>query len=205
MNTINVIILLYDNVEILDFTGPLEVFYRARLATDDAERPGNLFTAITVAQSYSPVKTFGGLSIIPDKKIDEIDKSDILLIPGGPGARKMIMKSPEVLFVKENIQSFTYIATVCTGAWICGLAGVSNGHKITTHHNRYYSFEKLFPNTMLIRNQKYIDDGKIISSGGISSGIDLGLYLVYKFFGKEVLQRTADLLEYNFQLRNEDN
>ena len=200
MDKISVGVLLFDDVELLDFTGPLEVFYRARLATDDAESPNNLFNTFTIAKSHSPIKIFGGLSVIPDKKFDEIGNMDLLLIPGGPGARRMTTTSPEVLFVKEKEKTLAYIATVCTGAWIYALTGRSNNHKMTTHHNRYDAFEKLFPGTTLIRDQKYVDDGKIISGGGVSSGIDLGLYLVYKFFGKEVLLRTAYSIEYVFQL-----
>lgn len=189
-------ILIFDEVELLDFAGPLEVFYAARPSPLETEV--QLFNAFTIARSKDPVKVKGGLRILPDKTFDEVESVDILVIPGGRGARKMKGSEPEIQFVRSLEPKTEHIATVCTGTWIYALSGSRKGEKVVTHHLRREEFKKRFPEIEIVEGYRYFENDTIVSAGGVSCGIDLALYLVYKFFGEEAADYTASVLEYPF-------
>lgn len=193
MQSITVGVFIYDNVELLDFAGPLEVFYLTR------DESGNgLVDARTFALKKKPVRVLGGLQVLPDYCCEDILDFDYILIPGGLGAREMVKDSPEILFLKELLENVkNQLITVCTGSIIAALTGLYSNSKMTTHHNRYSIFEERFPEIDLVKHVKYFDDKKILSSGGISSGIDMTLYFVRKIFSNEVAERTIDTLEYH--------
>ena len=190
-------ILLFDQVELLDFAGPLEVFYRAKKSLENYDKDVLLFEATTISVEKKEIRVFGGLKVIPAHVTTSTTGIDFLIIPGELGARAMTTNSPEVVFVRKAIRTMPYIATVCTGIWVLALTGEIAGKHVTTHHSRYDSFQKAFPDISLVKNQKEVEDEQVISAGGVSSGIDLGLYIVGKFQGEEALKTTEDVLEYN--------
>ncbi len=189
-------ILIFDGVELLDFAGPLEVFYVAR--PSPLQKETKLFNAFTIAKERKPIKVKGGLRVIPDKTFEEVESLDILIIPGGEGARKMDKDAPEVNFVRSIEDRVEQLATVCTGTWIYANTGNRKGEKLLTHHLRKEEFKNKFPEIELVEGYRYFENDTIVSAGGVSCGIDLGLYLVYKFFGEEAVDYTASILEYPF-------
>ncbi len=189
-------ILIFDDVELLDFAGPLEVFYAARLSEKQKEQP--LFNPFTIAKSKEPIKVKGGLKVIPDKTFQEIENLDLLIIPGGKGAREMKGDEPEVKFIRKMETKVEQVATVCTGSYLYCLAGDRKGLELLTHHSRIDEFKTKFPKVKWIEGYRYYEDDVVVTAAGISCGIDLALYLVYKFFGEEAADYTAQYLEYHF-------
>lgn len=191
MKTRNVAILIFDNVEVLDFTGPYEVFNDVNRVTGE-----NYFHVFTVSENGNQISARNGLNINPGFSIKNYPVPDILIIPGGQG-RKIVMNDIIVTgWIKELYEKFELLLSVCTGAFIIGKTGLLKGLKATTHHESYTEFEETFGDTELVKNVKYVDNGKIITSGGIASGIDMSLYVVGKLLGKEAAQKVKTYLEY---------
>ncbi len=137
-----------------------------------------------------------GLKVTPGYSFNDCPSPDILVIPGGNG-RKIEMNNPVLLnWIKEKFISLEFLLSVCTGAFIVGKTGLLDGMDATTHHYSYDEFEKTFPKIKLIKNVKYIDNGKIITSAGVSSGINMSLYVVGTLFSEELKQKTASHIEF---------
>lgn len=191
MKTRNVAILLFDNVEVLDFTGPYEVFNAVNRVTGE-----KCFFVFTLSESGDQITARNGLKIVPDFSIKNCPAPDILIIPGGPG-RKVVMNNVTITgWIKELYEKLELLLSVCTGAFIIGRTGLLKGWNATTHHNSFAEFEDTFKDVKLVKNVKYVDNGKIITSGGIASGIDMSLYVVERLFGKDTADNTKILLEY---------
>lgn len=187
----NTAILFFNDVEVLDFAGPFEVF-----STANTEYGSIIFNVYTIAQKKELILARNGLKVTPDYSFDDCPAPDILVIPGGNG-RKIEMNNPVLLnWIKEKFTNLEYLLSVCTGAFIVGKTGLLDGMEATTHHYSYDEFEKTFPQIKLMKNTKYIDNGKIITAAGVSSGINMSLYLVGKLFSKELKQKTADHIEF---------
>jgi len=188
----NVAILIFNNVELLDFAGPQEIFHSANRVSGN-----ELFQVYTVCENKEMVIARQGLKVIPDYSIKDCLEPDILIIPGGEG-RKLQMKNPVILdWIKTIFDDLQYLFSICTGAFILGNTGLLKGLKATTHHASFDEFEKAFPGTELIRNVKYVDNGKIITSAGIASGMKASLYLLDKISGSSLGQLTAGYTEYD--------
>lgn len=191
MNVKNTTILLYKDVEVLDFAGPFEVFNTANSAYGE-----KLFNVYTVAEHKDILEARNGLKVLPDYSIAMCPQPDILVIPGGDG-RKVQMNNEVILnWLKDNYKKAELILSVCTGAFILGKAGLLDGLSAATHHLSHSEFEKTFPNVNLIKERKYVDNGNIITSGGISAGIDMALYVVGKLAGEDTLNKTAHYMEF---------
>lgn len=191
MKTRNVAILIFNNVEVLDFTGPYEVFNDVNRVTGE-----NYFQVFTISENGDQITARNGLKIIPDFSIENCPAPDILIIPGGQG-RKIVMNDIIVTgWITEQYKKLELLLSVCTGAFIIGKTGLLKGLKATTHHESYTEFEETFRDTELVKNVKYIDNGKIITSGGIASGIDMSLYVIGKLLGKDIAQLVKTHLEY---------
>jgi transcriptional regulator GlxA family with amidase domain len=189
----NTAIYLYDEAEILDFTGPYEVF-----TASNRESGSKLFKVYTVTQTGSTVTASGGLRIVPEYSIFECPKPDIILIPGGAGRRFEMNNTVVLEWIKEQFPSIELLLSVCTGAFITANTGLLNGLKATTHHRSYDEFEKTFPDIELVRNVKYIDNGRTILSGGISSGINMTLYAISRLYGKDLANRVSGRMEFDY-------
>ncbi len=188
----NLGIIIFDNVEDLDFTGPLEVF-----GTTSHLKPNSLYP-FTIQRDGREVKTVNGLRVRPDYSFQECPRLDILLVPGGMGTRTE-MKDPETLeFVKRNAVTCELVLSVCTGALVLAAAGILNGKRATTHWAVLDQL-KAFPQ-VTVDQSRYVRDGKVVTSAGVSAGIDMALYITKELYGASVCEDVARDIEY--PLRN---
>lgn len=188
-------ILLFDEVEVLDFAGPFEVFSLAR----DFNQ-GALFQVHTITENGQMIRARNGLKVLPDYNFSNCPQLDILLVPGGYGAEEIEIYNESLLsWITEEAQQVEILASVCTGALLLAQAGFLKGKKATTH---WMDLEKLanFPEVDVQKETKYVEDGKVITSGGISAGIDMSFYLVAKLYGVETALATAKRMEYDISL-----
>jgi transcriptional regulator GlxA family with amidase domain len=192
LKTCNVGILIFDNVEVLDFSGPFEVFNVANEINTE-----RLFKVFNIAETEDIIMAKFDYKVKPDYSINDHPEIDILVIPGGEG-RKIQMNNPVITgWVKKEFDSIELLLTVCTGVFIAGKSGVLNVKQATTHHASFNEFEKTFPHIELVKNVKYVDSGKIITAGGISAGINASLYIIDKLIGNDHGKKTAEHMEYD--------
>lgn len=189
----NVGILIFDDVEVMDFCGPFEVFSVANRVNDTS--PFNVFT---IAEKQDVIHTRNNLSINPKYTIENCPKLDILIIPGGQGSRKEMNNKTILKWINTNYPSLELLLTVCTGALIVGRSNLLDGMNVTTHHLSLDLLKEIAPNANILAQKRYIDNGKIILSGGISAGIDMSLYVVKKLLGEETKARTVEVMEYGW-------
>jgi len=192
--TRNVAILIFDDVELLDFTGPFEVFYVT--GRQDNSKPFNVYT---VAEKSDPITTQNQLSVNPQYTIHNCPQPDILLVPGGQGTRRKMHNPVLIDWIKECSQKAELVLSVCTGALLLAKAGLLEGLTATTHHTAIELLKEITPNTTIVSNKRFVDNGKIILSAGIATGIDMSLYVVAKLLGKEQALQTAQYIEYNWK------
>ncbi|AFZ08844.1 ThiJ/PfpI domain-containing protein [Oscillatoria nigro-viridis PCC 7112] len=192
MATRNVAILMFDDVEVLDFAGPFEVFS----VTSELSKGDRPFAVSTVAEHPGAVSARNGLSVNPDCTISDCPPPDILIVPGGQGTRKLINNSEVINWIKDCAPTAKLVLSVCTGSLLLAKAGLLEGLAATTHHRALDLLKKLAPNTTIIENQRFVDNGKIITSGGIAAGIDMSLHVVGKLLGTAQAEQTAEHMEY---------
>ena len=188
----NVAIFIFEQVEPLDFAGPYEVFI-------SGSNRGQDFNVFTVAENNSPIQTLGGLSINPAYIIDDCPNPDILVIPGGWGSRKEMNNEKITNWIREVCNDVEVILSVCTGALILAKAQLLDGLKVTTNRSAIDELRQIVPaSTEIIEGARYVDNGKIVLSAGISAGMDAALYVVEKLLGEDRAVRTAELMEYDW-------
>lgn len=192
---INVGILLFDEVEVLDFAGPFEVFSIA--INEKEQKVFNVFTIAEKRQIYAR----NGLEVNAKYLLDNIPNLDILVIPGGYGGEMIELYNIKLLkWIKEQYRTTKIIFSVCTGAFILAEAGLLDRLNVTTHWMDIDRLAKDYPSIRIVKNVRYVDENKIITSAGISSGIHASLYLVAKMFGRDVALKTAKRMEFDFTL-----
>lgn len=191
-------ILTFDNVEILDFCGPFEVFSVTRL--DQARRREELspFSVFLVAETKKPILTTGGMMVLPDYAIDDCPVLDILVVPGGWGTRTEMNNDRLVEWIALRSLQVETLASVCTGALLLGKAGLLDGKHATTHWSSLDWMQELFPKVTMRKDLHFVEDGNLITSAGISAGIDMALKVVSRDFGETVARATAKHMEYPF-------
>jgi transcriptional regulator GlxA family with amidase domain len=187
----NTAILLFDDVEVLDFAGPFEVFS----VTDELSDYQRL-NVYTVAREIRPITTRNGLSINPGYTIENAPEPKILIVPGGEGTRAVMGQGEMFSWIVQCAQNSEKVLSICSGALLLAKAGLLKGLKATTHHQVFDTLESMAPETKIIKGQRFVDNGKIITSAGISAGIDMSLYVIEQLFGSEVADATADYMEY---------
>ena len=188
-------ILLFNEVEVLDFAGPFEVFSIA--AKDNKKK----FEVITVGQTGEIISTRNGLKILPTTKFSDNIAFDFLIIPGGYGAEEIEIKNQVVIdWIKEQQLKVKMLASVCTGALLLAEAGILDGKKATTHWMDLDRLENEYPKVEVIRNVKFVDEGDVLTSAGISAGINMSFYIVKKILGADVAISTARRMEYDIDL-----
>ncbi len=192
----NLAILIFDDVEVLDFAGPFEVF--AVTSELNNYEPFNVFL---VAESQRTYKAVNGLQVVPDYEISNCPNPDILVVPGGVGTRTQMNNQKLITWIQKVSEQAELVMSICTGARLLAKAGLLDGLEITTHHEAYDELRQLVPTAIVNERKRYIDRGKILTTGGISAGIDGSLYVVNKLLGREIAQKTAIYLEYDWQLQ----
>ncbi len=198
----SIAILLFDEVEVLDFAGPFEVF-----SVTGRRRLGEPYEVFTVAEK--PLVTArNSLVITPTYTFETCPHADFLLVPGGGGYRddgtafgsRREMNNPVLLkWVRERSEDAAHLLSVCTGALILAKAQLLENLSATTHYLALDSLRKISPTIRVTADKRYIDNGKVVLSAGVSAGIDMSLYMVSKMQGMEVALETAHYMEYDWK------
>jgi len=184
-------ILVFDDVEVMDFCGPFEVFSVAGRFTGPPA-----FNVLTVAENAGPVVTRGGLSVNPRSRLADCPRPDLLLVPGGQGTRRE-MHNPTLLdWIRARSQEAELVLSVCTGALLLAKAGLLDGLEATTHHGAIDLLRQVAPKTTVHSDLRFVDNGRVICSAGIAAGIDMSLHVVGRLLGREVADKTARQMEY---------
>jgi transcriptional regulator GlxA family with amidase domain len=191
-------ILIFPDVEILDFCGPFEVFASATLPSEtDGDPEARLFEVFTVAEQPQVVACRGGLLVQPNHTLEDHPPLDLVVIPGGYGTRRE-QENPVVLdWIARQRRSGALTTSVCTGAFLLGAAGLLDGGRATTHWTTIDGLGTRHPTTEVLADARVVDEGEIITSAGVSAGIDMALHVVRRLYGDEVARRTARDMEYD--------
>ncbi len=192
--TRNVAILVFEDVEVLDFCGPFEVF---AVAGGFTEPPA--FHVVTVAEKPGPVVTRGGLSVNPHHRLADCPRPDLLLVPGGQGTRREMHNATLTDWIKKHSQGAELILSVCTGALLLARAELLDGLEATTHHGALDLLRQVAPQTRVHADRRFVDNGRVLCSAGIAAGIDMSLHAVARLLGREVADKTARHMEYPWQ------
>ena len=191
----NLAILIFDEVEVLDFCGPFEVF-----SVTGRRDNSNPFNVYTVAEKGQPILARNHLSVNPSFTIQDCPQPDILVVPGGLGTRREMHNAILIDWIRSSSQKAELILSVCTGALLLAKAGLLEGLAATTHHGAIELLKEVAPHTTIQANKRIIDNGRIIVSAGISAGIDMSLHVVAKLLGKEQALDTAQYMEYDWNV-----
>ncbi len=198
MSKMRVGIVVFDDVEVLDYCGPFEVLSVTRLRDESRHGTQSPFDVLLVGKSLEPIRTTGGMRVLPDTTFQACPGLDIVMVPGGWGARAQ-MKDPEVLnWLKVQASQAQIVASVCTGALVLGQAGLLDGHDVTTHWLSLDVLRDSFPDARVAYDRHFVRDGPLFTSAGISAGIDMTLKLVEHLFGEEVARSAAKYMEYPY-------
>jgi transcriptional regulator GlxA family with amidase domain len=194
--TRRVTILLFDDVEVLDFAGPFEVF---SVAGRRAGRGDPVFVVSTVAASSRPIVARNGLTVVPHFTIADCPPAEILVVPGGYGSRALLADGELLGWVRRRDAEAELTLSVCTGALVLGAAGLLDGLEATTHHGALDELRRWAPAATNRPEARIVDNGRIILSGGISAGIDMSLHIVARLLGMEQAVETARYMEYDWR------
>jgi transcriptional regulator GlxA family with amidase domain len=190
--TLNVGIFVYDEVEVLDFAGPFQVFTTAQRVA----RPGVPFATFTVA-AQNEVRARGGLPILATYTFGREPHIDVLIVPGGVVTDELANRAVTE-WIAARAAAAELTASVCTGAFLLAQAGVLDGKRATTHWEDIDDFRKSFPGIPIDGEARWVDEGRIVTSAGISAGIDMSLYLVQRLAGEALALRTARQMDYRW-------
>lgn len=202
MNRLRVGILIFNQVEVLDFCGPFEVFATCRLDEERRRDEPSPFEPILIAETTEMITTVGGMKVQPQYSLADCPPLEVLIVPGGSGARKEINNEKLLSWIAKNAKQIKTIAGVCTGAMIIGRAGLLEDKRATTHWKSLDWMTFSFPDVQVVRDQHVVEDGNVLTSAGISAGIDLALRIVSRYFGEEVATNTAQHMEYPYTTDN---
>jgi transcriptional regulator GlxA family with amidase domain len=196
----NVGILLFNEVEVLDFAGPFEVFSLA----ETLETHTKCFRVFTVAEQAAPISARNGLCVCPAYTFENVPAMDILIVPGGYGAEVIEIENKVMLKWLQAIEGrVKTLASVCTGAFLLAEAGILKAHTVTTHWMDLEALQSRYPKLKVVGDVKYVDQGKLLTSAGISAGIELSLYIVAQYAGVAVAEKTARRMAYETTLKED--
>tara|TARA_B100001559_G_scaffold320099_1_gene331272 strand:+ start:289 stop:906 length:618 start_codon:yes stop_codon:yes gene_type:complete len=204
MKKINVGIFVFDEVEVLDFAGPFEVFSRTRLLKGAESRRSNdsaPFNPFTVSIDTKPLTATGGLKIIADYTFNNFPKIDILIVPGGYGTRTLLNNEILLKWIKAVSDKANITASVCTGSLLLAKAGLLEGKRATTHWGAIEALKSISKDIHVISDRRVVND-EIITSAGVSSGIDMAFMIVETLYGEEVSSDTAKYIEFHRSKEN---
>ena len=156
------------------------------------------FEVVLVAETTEPVRTAGGMTVLPHTCLEDCPPLDVLVVPGGWGTRALLENRPIIDWIAARAADARVVASVCTGALLLGRAGLLEGRRATTHWWALDRMEELFPSTTVERDARFVEDGPVLTSAGISAGIDMSLVLVARLVGEDVARATAKYMEYPY-------
>ena len=195
-------ILLFPEVEVLDFCGPFEVFSVTRINESKRREEPSPFRVLLIADTTEPISAAGGMRVLPDCSTTACPSLDILLVPGGWGTRQQMTNARLIDWIRQRAKKVETVSSVCTGALLLGSAGLLDGHRATTHFGALSLLRERFPKVNVVDNEHVVDEGNILTSAGISAGIDLALRLVKRYCGEETARGTARHMEYPYPESN---
>ncbi|MEO5957739.1 MAG: DJ-1/PfpI family protein [Opitutaceae bacterium] len=187
----NVAILIFDEVEVLDFAGPFEVFGVA-----DALHGNDRFNVFTFAESPGTVRARNGLKVVPTFTLENCPAPHVLVVPGGFGTRALLQKPALLEWLRTKSRTTEITMSVCTGSLLLAKAGLLHGLRATTHHGSFELLRSLAPQTEVLEDARFVDNGHILTAAGISAGIDCSLHVVERLLGAEAATATARHMEY---------
>ena len=200
-HTLTAGILLFHEVEVLDFAGPFEVLSLA----EDANTHQKLVSVKTVAQKRESISARNGLNVLPDYDFSNAPDFDILIVPGGYGAEEIEIHNQALLdWIKSRSTATSILASVCTGAFLLAKAGLLDGKRATTHWMDLDRLAREYPRIAVQRDVKFVDEGNILTSGGISAGINMCFHLLTRLFGAEIARQTARRMEFELEIGEDD-
>ena len=194
---------MFPEVEVLDFCGPFEVFSVTRRDESKRREEPSPFQVVLVAENLESITATGGLRVLPDFDLVGCPRIDVLVVPGGWGTRRLVHHDKIVAWIRERAGEVELAASVCTGSFLYGQAGLLDGRRATTHWRSLDRMAQTFPAVHLVRDQHVVEDGPFVTSAGISAGIDLALRVVARFHGESVARATARYMEYRYDEDNE--
>lgn len=184
-------LLVFEDAEELDFAGPWEVF------TASAMMRGQGDEAFLVAERAEPVRCAKGMRVLPDRTLDDHPKLDVLLVPGGRGARLTQPHNPAVTgWIAKTAAQADWVASVCTGAFLLHAAGPAKGRRVATHWSEEDTLEAQGDVTV-VRDARYVVDGNLVTSQGVSAGIDMALWLIGRIHGRDHARAVRRYIQYD--------
>jgi transcriptional regulator GlxA family with amidase domain len=187
---IPVAFLLDEGATVIDFAGPWEVFQDV----EEAGVPG--FELFVVAPSEEAIRASAGLQVLPAYTLETSPRPRVVVIPA-QGQREPEDRARKVAWLRDRMSDADVVISVCTGAFLLAETGALDGLSATTHHDFFDSFESRFPAVALQRGRRFVDNGSLITAGGLTSGIDAALRVVERYYGRQVAAATADYLEHD--------
>jgi YHS domain-containing protein/putative intracellular protease/amidase len=188
--SIPVAFVISEGAVIIDFCGPWEVFESVNVP----DREGSPFRLYTVGPTSKPIRASGGMKIIPNYTLEDAPAPKVIVIPAQSGSTDEMLD-----WIRKSTKTTDVTMSVCTGAFVLARTGLLSGKAATTFHSAFKTFARQFPDIHLKRGARFVDEGNLATSGGLSSGIDLALHVVERYFGREIATKTAYELEYQGQ------
>jgi transcriptional regulator GlxA family with amidase domain len=183
-------LLIFDDAEELDFTGPWEVFTASSMVRDHAD------AAVLIAEREGPVRCAKGMRVLPDHSLSDHPPLDVLLVPGGQGTRREVANPVLTGWIRATSATAAWTTSVCTGALLLHEAGPARGRRVATHH----AFEDTLQargDITVVRDARYVVDGSLVTSQGVSAGIDMALWLVGRLHGREHARAVRRFIQYD--------
>lgn len=188
----NVGILLFENAELLDFAGPYEAFSSASI---DQER---VFNTFTVGQTKGTITSNNGLKCEIDYDFSDHPHIDVLVVPGGRGTRVEIENPVVIDWITQVAGEAELTTSVCTGSFLLAQAGLLHGRQATTHWGSVERKRETFPQIEVLEAVRFVDAGEVVTSAGVSAGIDMSLHVIERLAGREAAANSARLMEYDY-------
>ena len=185
--SIPVAFLISEGAVVIDFCGPWEVF-------QDVMLPGQMdmaFKLFTVSEKTNPIQVSGGMKITPDYRLENAPTAKVVVIPAQSDPSEAVLA-----WVRKSAKTADVVMSVCTGAYLLARTGLLAGKEATTHHGSYVDFARKYPDIHVKRGARFVEDGNLASAGGLSSGIDLALRVVERYYGRELAEQAAYDMEY---------
>lgn len=182
-------LLVFDGAEELDFTGPWEVFTASSMLRDDAD------SAVLIAAEAGPVRCAKGMRVLPDHTLADHPPLDVLLVPGGMGTRREVANPSVINWIRAVSGTVAWTTSVCTGALLLHEAGPARGRRVATHHGFEDTLEARGEVTV-VRDARYVVDGNVVTSQGVSAGIDMALWLVGALHGRDHARAVRRYIQY---------
>ena len=196
-------IVVFNDIEVLDFCGPFEVFSATRLNEEKRRDELSPFEVSLVAETLSYITTTGGMRVMPQYSFENCPRIDILVVPGGWGTRKELNNPVMLEWLRTQAAEVETLTSVCTGSMLLGFAGLIDGLHATTHWRSLDWMRDSFPDVIVEYEQHVVSDGRVFTSAGISAGIDMALKVVARYYGEDIARATAVHMEYPFPVSNE--